>query len=143
MDNASKALIMAGAILISLALVGLGVYIYSLAGSYGDIASSTLGAAEAEMANKQISSYAGNKVKGSTVKAFVDKVTILNAQETFPIELEGASDSTVNHKTATTVSAIKTNALYTIVLSDTKPAGSLDGYLDTYKITANAGTPTT
>ena len=131
MDNASKALIMAGAILISLALVGLGVYIYSLAGSYGDIASSTLGAAEAEMANKQISSYAGNKVKGSTVQAFLDKVKILNAQETFPINLEGTAPAD-----------IKTNALYTIVLTDTKPT-TPDGYLDTYTITANAtaGTP--
>ncbi len=127
MDNASKALIMAGAILISLALVGLGVYIYSLAGSYGDIASSTLGAAEAEMANKQISNYEGNKVKGSTVQAFLDKVTILNTQETFPIDISGDIPD-----------EIKTNALYTIDLEDNYPAEKPDGYLDSFTITANA-----
>lgn len=129
MDNASKALIMAGAILISLALVGLGVYIYSLAGSYGDIASSTLGAAEAEMANKQISNYEGNKVKGSTVQAFLDKVTILNTQETFPIDISGEIPD-----------EIKTNALYTIDLEDNYPDGNPDGYLDSFTITANADT---
>ena len=42
MDNASKALIMAGAILLAVAIVGLGVYLFSLSQGLIDTAESSL-----------------------------------------------------------------------------------------------------
>ena len=71
MDNASKALIMAGAILISLALVGLGVYIFSISSDLQSNAGQQMDVMAAQTTNKQLSNYAGVKKRGSEVKSLI------------------------------------------------------------------------
>ena len=71
MDNASKALIMAGAILISLALVGLGVYIFSMSKDIQGNTTQTMDSLTAQTTNTQLSNYAGRKVRGSNVLSFL------------------------------------------------------------------------
>ncbi len=65
MDNASKALIMAGAVLISIALVGVGVYIFSSTNTMVGGANKQLDDAAAQMTNSTLGQYAGTKVRGS------------------------------------------------------------------------------
>ena len=67
MENASKALIMAGAILVSLALVGLGVYIFSQAKSNVEVSDDLFDITAIQTANAQLTPYSGKQVKGSTV----------------------------------------------------------------------------
>ena len=57
MDNASKALIMAGAILISVAIVGIGIYIFSVANTMTNDAVNSMESTSAQMFNNQFYRY--------------------------------------------------------------------------------------
>ena len=61
MDNASKALIMAGAILISIAIVGVGVYIFSSTSSITSSGQQQIDATAAQTANSTLRQYAGTR----------------------------------------------------------------------------------
>ena len=134
MDNASKALIMAGAILISLALVGLGVYIFSISSDLQNNADETMTAIAAQTTNRQISNYEGTKVRGSNLKALFANVKTLNVQQVFPVDItfsETNVDSVCKIATGTAWKSgdpIRDSAYYEIVMQDDK---ATDGYLDT------------
>ena len=68
MENASKALIIAGAILISILIVGLGVIIYN---NVSDIASDTSGINQQAVSshNSPIESYFSDHTSGSNVRS--------------------------------------------------------------------------
>ena len=84
MDNASKALIMAGAILIAVALVSLGVYLYqSAANSVGD-STAYMDATKVETQNSKFEKYAGDRVKGPDVKSLIRAVGTFNANDIWP-----------------------------------------------------------
>ena len=59
MENASKALIIAGAILISILIIGLGVFIYNQAAN--TVGKANLGSQEAQAQNQQFEAYFGDK----------------------------------------------------------------------------------
>lgn len=151
MDNASKALIMAGAILISLALVGLGVYIFSISSDLQGNAGQQMDVMAAQTTNKQLSNYAGTKVRGSNVKALYSLVDTLNIQEVFPVPIRyrGAQDekgTAIAWKGAPSTgevieggsgdsTAIRDSAYYEVIIQDELAS---DGYLDTIHIKAYA-----
>ena len=127
MDNASKALIMAGAILIAIAIVGVGVYIFSSTSSITNTGRAQIDAAAAQMANSNLRQYEG-RVRGSTVKDLVNYAGSLNAQEVFPTKLTlGTAEITLE----TDTSGYSSNAFYTVSLSDTDN----DGYFDQITVT--------
>ena len=79
MDNASKALIIAGAILIAVMLVSLGVMLYNTASG---VAEGTIGTVEAlgvEGFNAQFNQYMGERQRASVAQGLVDKVIANNA----------------------------------------------------------------
>ena len=121
MDNASKALIMAGAVLISIALVGVGVYIFSSTNTMVGGANKQLDDAAAQMTNSTLGQYAGTKVRGSTVKQLLEKCRISNTNKTLPAEVAvTGGENIVDTK------------YYTVKITD----GDGDGYYDTVTITA-------
>lgn len=149
MDNASKALIMAGAILISLALVGLGVYIFSISSDLQGNAGQQMDVMAAQTTNKQLSNYAGTKVRGSNVKALYSLVDTLNVQEVFPVAInymgdqdhagtaiswKAAGGETIEAGSGDTT-AIRDSAYYEVIIQDELAS---DGYLDTIHIKAYA-----
>lgn len=73
MENASKALIIAGAILLSIAIIGVGMFVYN---SVSDTITGAADMSEQEIAayNGTFTTYGGEKVRGSQVKALCDKV---------------------------------------------------------------------
>ena len=75
MDNASKALIMAGAILLAVAIVGLGVYFFSMSEGLTNQAGDSIENLSAELQNSEILKYEGERVKGTDVKAMIRKLT--------------------------------------------------------------------
>ena len=123
MDNASKALIMAGAILISIAIVGVGVYIFSSTSSITSSGQQQIDATAAQTANSTLRQYSGTRVRGSTVKEFIEYVTVLNTNDTFPVDitLDGTTTGLVN------------NTYYSVTLSDENS----DGYYDKVVIGAS------
>ena len=86
MDNASKALIMAGAILIAVALVSLGVYLYQSAASKVNDGTRQVDASQMLMLNQEIEKFEG-KIKGSEVKQLIRLINADNANEVYPNDL--------------------------------------------------------
>lgn len=78
MENASKALIIAGAILLSILLISLGIMIFNQA--QDTIGNSGMSKAEIQSFNSQFKKYEG-KQKGSNVKALVSEVNASNASD--------------------------------------------------------------
>ena len=78
MENASKALIIAGAILLSILLISLGIYIFQQAN--GVISGSGMTKAEISSFNQQFTKYEGTKT-GSEVRALVQEVIANNSSE--------------------------------------------------------------
>lgn len=118
MDNASKALIMAGAVLISIALVGVGVYIFSSTNTMVGGANQQLDDAAAQMTNSTLGQYAGSKVRGSTVKQLLEKCRISNINKTLPVDITYPSGDIVDTK------------YYKVTITD----GNNDGYYDKVEI---------
>ena len=77
MENASKALLIAGAILISILIIAIGMYIYSSSQGSIDSAMSSMDTQEIEAFNKDWTNYEGRKT-GSQVKSLINKL-IANA----------------------------------------------------------------
>lgn len=80
MENASKALLIAGAILICILLIAVGMYVYKSAQGTITTAAAQMGQQEKEMYNATISKYIGNSKKGSDVKLLIDTVISNNNQ---------------------------------------------------------------
>ena len=79
MENASKALIIAGAILLSILLISLGIMIFNQAQD----ATKNSGMSKAEIStyNAQYTKYEG-KQSGSTVKSLIQEANVNNASDT-------------------------------------------------------------
>ena len=76
MENASKALIIAGAILLSILLISLGLIVYNQAkNTMGNV---NLSEQEIQVFNSKFSSYEGNNVSGTQVNALIEAVISSN-----------------------------------------------------------------
>ena len=76
MENASKALIIAGAILISILLIGLGVYVYTMAQQTTE--GIGMDSEKAQAQNSKFSSYFGDKVSAANVKSLMSAIRTNN-----------------------------------------------------------------
>ena len=79
MENASKALIIAGAILLSILLISLGIMVYNNAKN--TVGSANLNKQEIETFNSQWQTYEGTKKTASEVKTMIQAVIASNAAE--------------------------------------------------------------
>ncbi len=113
MENASKALIIAGAILISILIVTLGVIIYN---NVSGIASGTnLDSQEITAHNSPFEGYFGNYVSGSNVKALLTQVQANNSAANRNDEAIGNVISVIDKDgNAVTSSSIRTGKMYTV-----------------------------
>ena len=150
MENASKALIIAGAILVSILIVGLGVIIYN---NVSGIASGTnLDSQEITAHNSPFEGYFGDYVSGSNVKALLTQVQANNSAANRNDEVVGNYIYVVDGDgTAITSSSIKTGKMYYVRLpeadnpetyTDEEKAGSSywsNGFLKTIEIVENTG----
>ena len=92
MDNASKALIMAGTILIAVAFVGVGVYLYLSLEDPADDVSNQMYATKVQLKNAEFEMFEGNKVKAHEVKILIRKVEAFNKENVFPRPIEISGD---------------------------------------------------
>ena len=75
MENASKALIIAGAILLSILIIALGVYIFNMAKS--SVNTDTLDSLDISTFNSQFTQYEGDQL-GSSVKSLLTAIIASN-----------------------------------------------------------------
>ena len=83
MENASKALIIAGAILLSILIISLGIMIFRQAS--GVIDSNAMDEVAVSSFNQKFEQYAGNNVRGSNVNAMINTIiqnNLTNAGDT-------------------------------------------------------------
>ena len=108
MENASKALIIAGAILLSILLISLGIMIFNQA--QDTVNNSGMSQAEITAYNNKFLKYEGTQ-KGSVVKSLVNEAISTNADDNLP-------NVTVNEKSGTeiTTSGIQTTKSYKVTL---------------------------
>ena len=72
MENASKALIIAGAILLSILIISLGIFIFNQASEVTK--SSNLSEVEVLNFNEKFTSFEGNNVRGSEVNSLLNRI---------------------------------------------------------------------
>lgn len=84
MENASKALLIAGAILIVILLIAIGMLVYNGAKSSIDKGISTMTATEKQIHNAQFEPYLGTSVTGSNIRNLLSKVMANNGNADNP-----------------------------------------------------------
>ncbi len=72
MENASKALIIAGAILLAILIIGLGMFIYQQAA--GVMQGINMSQEEIQAFNAKFDQYEGNNVRGANVNALLNQI---------------------------------------------------------------------
>lgn len=118
MENASKALLIAGAILIVILLIAVGMMVYQ--GAQGSInkAIGSMSSTEKDIHNKQFEPYMGQKVSGSNVKSLLSKIITNNSDENnVEVEVyegttETAADTLMNSITTAASTTYKVEPKY-------------------------------
>ncbi|MCI8482660.1 MAG: hypothetical protein HFJ27_06455 [Clostridia bacterium] len=78
MENASKALLIAGAILICILLIGVGMMVFNGARDGIDEAILNMSAQQKDMFNQNFSRYVGERVTGTNVRALLQNIISSN-----------------------------------------------------------------
>ena len=78
MENASKALLIAGAVLIVILLIGIGMLIYSRSTGVVDIAANSMNAQQIQAFNSQFTPYEGVR-EGVSVRTLINAIIANNA----------------------------------------------------------------
>ena len=112
MENASKALIIAGAIIISIILISVGVFVVQK--TKGFINTDAMSELEIQQFNQRFIQYEGDRVRGATVNQMVNAVIANNVSQDDPdrqIKITGAV-TLAEDATATTANTVKNGAIY-------------------------------
>ena len=127
MGNASKALIIAGAILLAILIISLGILIYNQASSV--VTSNSMSEVDITTFNNKFTQYAG-KQRGSTVRALIQQIQSSNA----------ADENTSRQVTlsygdtgASSVTGIDTGAMYDVTVAYSS-SGSNNGLINSVTI---------
>ena len=118
MENASKALIIAGAILLAILIISLGIMIYNQAS--GVVNNNAMNEVDISTFNNKFTQYEGTNVRGAQVKALVQQVVTNNISNS-----EDASRKVqINSTDVTSASSVKignkeisTGKTYTVTTS--------------------------
>ena len=86
MENASKALIIAGAILLSILLISLGMMVYTNAKKVAN--TDAVDQLAVDTFNEPFVSYFGDKVKGANVRELIKKINNNNNSDNPPVVIE-------------------------------------------------------
>lgn len=135
MENASKALIIAGAILISILLISVGILVMNSTGNMQDEVGTTSDSMAIQTFNSNFTVYEGNEMSGSQVKSLLSYIKSSNASCGTTTGKAGddkyvyvTDDSTVK-----SASSVNKNKTYTIEVTQY----STGGYVSGIKITEN------
>ena len=119
MENASKALIIAGAILLAILLISLGIMIFNQA--QDTVNNSGMSQAEITAFNNKFLKYEGKGKKTSDIKMLANEVLVSNADASNASRLiivwnktKGKTIVSINNKSAIDMSSIEKEKTYTV-----------------------------
>ena len=100
MENASKALIIAGAILISILLISVGIMIFSSSSGLFNSAKTSMSDQEKSLFNQKFTIYEGSKNSATNIKELIRTINANNADdENAPVTINGNAASANNSVT--------------------------------------------
>ena len=142
MENASKALIIAGAILISILLISVGIIVMNAINDPISQAGSSAESQATEIFNSKFTAYMGKDQDYSAVKSLFTTITSVNASsdvksggDARKILVNGEAPGVKGTTDApSSVGDLEKSAKYTVEITDEKPTGG-DGYYETVKVT--------
>ena len=122
MENASKALIIAGAILISILLITVGIMIFQSSSGLFNTAKSSMSDQEKNMFNQKFTMYEGTKATAAEVKELIRAINSNNADAANPqikinnkdIPAGGYSTTTITPASGSNTITIQNAVQYTI-----------------------------
>lgn len=79
MENATKALVIAGAVLVTILLISVGIMVFNSAKDPLDDSAATMGSTAVQSFNSKFTGYFGDKVPGSNVKSLLGEIRSSNA----------------------------------------------------------------
>ena len=132
MENASKALIIAGAILLSILIISLGIMIFRQAS--GVVDSNAMDEVAVSAFNQKFEQYVGDNVRGSNVQALINTIVQNNltnsadASKQVTLTLDGTSKGKITSKTGISILTGKSYKVETV--TDSK-----SGYITEVKAT--------
>ena len=118
MENASKALIIAGAILLSILIISLGIMIYNQAS--GVVNNNAMNEVDISTFNNKFTQYEGTNVRGAQVKALIQQVVtnnISNSEDASRKVQINSTDVTSASSVKIGENAISTGKTYTVTTS--------------------------
>lgn len=120
MENASKALIIAGAILISIVLIAVGVMVVNGANGAIDTAIGQMSDSEKTIFNQKFEPYEG-KQKGSSVKSLISAIEANNSNDSgaTSVSIIGASGDISGSEISEFRASIKNSKTYTVSFDKT------------------------
>ena len=125
MENASKALIIAGAILLSILIIGLGMSVFNSAREA--LTGANLDSTKVDAINSKYEAYIGNSVKGTKVKTLCDLVKNNNLtadeSETFTVTINDVTTAEDINELKATISSGK---MYSVKATYAGPSGTID-----------------
>ena len=122
MENASKALIIAGAILISILLITVGIMIFQSSSGLFNTAKSSMSDQEKNMFNQKFTMYEGTKATAAEVKELIRAINSNNADAANPqikinnkdIPAGGYSTTTITPASGSNTITIQNAVQYTL-----------------------------
>lgn len=124
MENASKALIIAGSVLIAILLISLGLVIFNSTSGVTDQATKLGETLEDSTFNSQFLKYCGSGVKGDQVLLLLDYIMAYNGKNDPDINVTKAS----GEPTLSSIrNSIITVQIYTVEPVDSDTNGRIDG----------------
>ena len=123
MENASKALLIAAAVLIAILLIAFGMRIFNSTKGTTDSAKATMDATEIATFNNRFLAYAGSQ-NGSQVKSLANAVIAHNANSARQVKFQGVTGGA---DIISAISGVDSLTKYTINIEDEDG----DGYMDT------------
>ena len=104
MENASKALIIAGAILLAILIISLGIMIYNQAS--GVVNNNAMSEVDISTFNNKFTQYEGTNVRGAQVKALIQQVVTNNVTNSE----DDSRQVKINNATVNNASSVKVNS---------------------------------
>ena len=127
MENASKALLIAGAVLVVILIIGVGMLIYTSATGAIQEGVKRMSVQEQNMFNQQFEQYVGSRINGSNVRALLQNIRNSNNQNadvpTKQVKVTGVvtskTENNIQTISGTDITGINTANSYTVTADDT------------------------
>lgn len=136
MDNAVKALIIAGAVLIAILLIGVGITIFNSASQPLDQAQKQSASQEITMFNNNILANVGENLSAATIKTLISTVNSSNKENLDrPIVISWGNDGSISDQSGKTGVIDKVSNISTKSKYNAKEGYDDDGYINTITVT--------